>query len=105
MTQPASDAAQELVIPHHILSDTHRGERILWVDLAHAHEYGVGEVVHGLFCEPPELLLTKRGKELEKISKKRKPLWELVEDDMRKAPSERIDSVVWYTYYSDHPTA
>jgi hypothetical protein len=47
VAQSASDAAEEPVIPHHIWSDT-QGERILWVDLADTHQYGVGEVVHGL---------------------------------------------------------
>jgi len=104
IAQSASEDAQDPVILHHIESDT-QGERILWVDLADTHEYGVGKVVHGLFCEPPEFLLTKRGKKLTGIPNKRKTLWELVEDDMQKAPSERIDSVVWYTYYSEHPSA
>ena len=54
------------------------------------------------FTGPPTLLQQKKkegnGGDLEKLGR-------LVKKDMRKAPSERIDSVVWYTLLSGEPTA
>ena len=58
-------------------------------------EYGMGEVVH----YSPNFII--RGEILEMMKKLRK----FVEEDMRKAPSERVDSVVWYTKWETEPTA
>jgi hypothetical protein len=105
VAQSASDAAEEPVIPHHIWSDT-QGERILWVDLADTLEYGVGEVVHGLYFESSYLKKKKeKGKQVRERLKMSTTLRRLVKKDMRKAPSERIDSVVWHTSYGEEPTA
>ena len=63
-----------------------QGKHILWVDFD-AREYGLGEVAK----YSPGFLTRK---EIPEMIKK---LRQIIEEDMKKAPSERIDSVVWYT--------
>ena len=78
---------------NHILDTTHwQGKHILWVDLS-TTEYGLGEVV-----KYPDVTPRKRKNMMKELRR-------FVEEDMGKAPSERIDSVVWYTYFAYEPTA
>ena len=99
MAQSISDAAQEPVISRRIRSDI-QGERILWVDLTDKIEFGVGEVVH----YSPNVASTKEGRQAGEIWKMMEKLRRFVKEDMRKAPSERIDSVAWYTFLPGEPT-
>jgi hypothetical protein len=97
--QSISDATQPVIL-RHILSRT-QGERILWVDLANKVEYGVGEVVH----YPPNVASTKKERQAGESWKMLEKLRRFVKEDMRKAPSARIDSVMWYTLLPREPTA
>jgi hypothetical protein len=96
MVKSASDAA----LISRRLRNT-QGERILWVDLAYKIEYGVGEVVHF----SPEVASTTEGRQEGEIWPMLMKVKQLVKEDRRKAPSERIDSVVWYTLLPEEPTA
>ena len=95
MAQAASDAAQESAISSRIYT---QGERILWVDLIDKIEYGIEEVVH----YPPKVARKENPGD---ISGMMKQLKQFVKEDMMKAPSERIDSVVLYPAFPGDPTA
>lgn len=63
-------------------------------------EYGLGDVVK----YSPYVLSWRTWKGLG-IPEMLKQLMQSVEEDMEKAPSERIDSVVWYTFSPGEPTS
>ena len=88
-----SHTGQEQAVYSHIL-DTTQGKKILWMDLD-TREYGLGEVVK----YSPDFITRKE------IPEMMKKLRRFIEEDMQKAPSECIDSVVWYTKWETEPTA
>jgi len=98
IAQFTSHAGQDLGTYDRIL-DTTQGKHILWVDLD-TREYGLGEVVK----YSPYISSWRTWKGLG-IPEMLKQLRQSVKEDMEKAPSERIDSVVWYTFFPGEPTA
>jgi len=96
MTQSASDAAQDPAISTRIYTQS---ERILWVDLIDKIEYCMVEVVH----YPPKVAPKENPVWSGDISGMMKQLKQFVKQDMRKAPSERIDSVVVYPAFPGDP--
>jgi hypothetical protein len=100
MAESAPDPAKGPAISRRIRSDT-RSERILWVGLADKIEYGEGDEVH----YSPNVASTRKGGQVGEIWNMMKKLRQLLREDRWKVPSECIDSVVWYTFYSVQPTA
>ena len=81
------------------IQGTTQGKHILWVAVDHTSQYGLGEMI----LYSPRVTSRKRNflnENLRMIKKLRK----FVKEDLQKAPSERIDSVLLYADYSDEPT-
>ena len=81
------------------MQGTTQGKHIFWVAVDHTSQYGLGEMV----LYSPRVTSRKRSFLNENLRMMKK-LRKFVEEDIQKAPSERVDSVLLYADYPDEPT-
>ena len=81
------------------MQGTTQGKHIFWVAVDHTSQYGLGEMV----LYSPRVT-SRRRSFLNENLRMMKKLRKFVEEDIQKAPSERVDSVLLYADYPDEPT-